>query len=170
MKRHPALQDLSRDHHLVLIQCQRIRRAHPQGAPPVEILGLAGNLLRFYESDMAAHFQEEDDFVVPVAEEAGDLGLSRVAKAVHADHAWFRACLAELSRSAEDAEAAGRILGEIEARLVRHVRLEEEELFEGVQRAVPEARLEAMWRDSYAFRSAHRAPSACTVRPAAKNR
>src|SRR5687767_9522390 len=66
MKRHPALEDLSRDHHFVLRFCQRIRRAVAANAKEAQVGELVDEFLAFYRSDMMAHFQEEDGYVVPI--------------------------------------------------------------------------------------------------------
>lgn len=164
MKRHPALQDLSRDHYFVLLKCQLVRRALARQAPADELQALADDFLQFFDSDMVAHFQEEDDFVVPEAERTGDAGLREVAREIHADHAWLKARFADLRSPGSLAST----LQDIEARLTRHVRLEEERLFEGVQRSLSEAELQAMWTRSFAFRKSHRAPAACRTKPASR--
>ena len=161
MKRHPALQDLSRDHFFVLLKCQLVRRALARGAPANELQALADDFLHFFDSDMVAHFREEDDFVVPEAERTGDAHLRDVAREIHADHEWLKQRFADLRSPADLASA----LQEIEGRLTRHVRLEEEQLFEGVQRSLTEAELQAMWARSFGFRKANRAPAACRIRP-----
>ena len=157
MKRHPALQDLSRDHHVVLRYCQRIRRA-----APAEAAALAAEFLAFYATDMAPHFEEEDRFVVPAARATGRPHLVGVADEVHDDHEWFEARFEAMAASGDEAAA---IMAQVEARLTRHVRMEEEDLFEGVQEALTEEAMQALWRDSFAYRSTHRVAAACTVRP-----
>jgi hypothetical protein len=168
MKRHPALQDLSRDHHLVLIFCQRIRRAVAARAQEEQLFDLVKDFLAFHESDLLAHFQEEDGFIVPLAANLGTKALVAAAKHVEADHVWLRDALTQLRERSHAGLPVLPLLSEIEPRLSGHVRQEESELFEGVQDQVPEEVLKATWAASFAYRSRHRAPSACTVRPPTK--
>jgi hypothetical protein len=170
MKRHPALQDLSRDHHFVLRFCQRIRRAVAARAQEAQVGELVDEFLAFYRSDMLAHFQEEDGFVVPIALNMGSKDLIAVAKTVEADHAWLRTAMAELARRRNAGGPVVALLADIEPRLSEHVRMEEARLFEGLQDEVQDDILRHMWAASYRFRSANRSPEACETRPPVKIR
>lgn len=168
MKRHPALQDLSRDHFQVLVRTQRLRRALAGPAPWPEVRETVDELLRFYESDMRPHFEEEDRFVAPLGHRRGSPVLERAATELVAEHRTFRAQFERLRLVREDAAATRSLLTGLEPRITAHVHREEEELFEGLQRVLAESELEAMWARSYAFRSMHRAADACSVRPPAR--
>lgn len=165
MKRHPALQDLSRDHHLVLFHCQRLRRALDGAAPWPQLQGLLEKFLAFYESDMKPHFQEEDELVVPLAQGAGDERLREIGAKILQEHHEFRKRLDALGKLRPTESRARALLAELEPRITRHVRQEEAELFQGVQSRLSEERLQELWRRSYAFRRKNRSPAACGIRP-----
>lgn len=118
MQRHPALVHLSHDHHHTLVWAKRLRAGETEG------------FAEFFARDVARHFREEEETVFPLlAEFAPEPPPSLVRAAL--DHARIRALAA----------APGPELGEA---LEAHVRLEERELFEELQRLVPPERLDAL--------------------------
>ena len=165
MKRHPALQDLSRDHHVVLIQCQRIRKALGRKAPLPELRRLRDEFLEFYRADLAPHFQEEDEVVLAAALEAGGERLIALASALRREHEVFRGLVKDLLGPTHTEPALRRILAELEVGVTDHVRREEAEFFETLQASLSEAQLQDLWRRSHEFRVAHRSPQACGIRP-----
>ncbi|MEA3190983.1 MAG: hypothetical protein QOD77_1565 [Thermoplasmata archaeon] len=72
MKRHPALQDLSRDHHTLLLHAQRLQ----QGADtdPQTALKAARNFLSYWTGACIDHLDEESQFVVPQSSDSGIQG------------------------------------------------------------------------------------------------
>ncbi|MHC4393412.1 MAG: hemerythrin domain-containing protein, partial [Planctomycetota bacterium] len=66
MKRHSALQDLSRDHYAALKHCQQVRWAaegHPRARALEEV---TRELLEFYSAEGALHFAEEEEVLLPI--------------------------------------------------------------------------------------------------------
>lgn len=161
MKRHPALQDLSRDHFQVLVRCQQFRRMLARNAPKDEIKTAVLDFLRFFETDMSPHFQEEDELVVPAALSTDHAPLRSVAKAIREEHVSLRHRIAGLATALNEPARLDDVLSGLEVDLTRHVRQEEEELFEGVQDHLDQASLEELGRRSAAFRARHRSPEAC---------
>lgn len=153
----------------MLVKCQRLRRALAREAPEAELRDLANDILGFFESDMRGHFQEEDDLVVPAARARREAGLQGASRTVEKDHGWFKARFRDLAKRRGEGKPLRRSLRELEARLTRHVRFEEETLFEGVQQALSETELQILWRASAEFRREHRAPSACRVKPPSRS-
>lgn len=159
MKRHPALQDLSRDHFHVLFRCQRFRRALEDGA---EVRPLIQEFLAFFDSDMSPHFDEEDELVIPLAKTVAD--LADVGEQTLVEHKQLRAWIADLGVPRTEADARKR-LAELEPKITAHVHMEEAELFEGVQAKVEEGRLNELAKASIAFRTRRRGPGSSGPRP-----
>ena len=120
MRRHPALVHLSHDHHHTLVWAKRLKRGETEG------------FAEFFERDVARHFREEEETVFPLLAEFAPEPPPSLARAA-LDHARIRALAAE----------PGPELGEA---LEAHVRLEERELFEELQRLVPSERLDELVR------------------------
>jgi hemerythrin-like domain-containing protein len=123
VKRHPALVPLSDDHHHELVQARRL--VHGAEASPTERLAVARAYVAAFFPGTLEHFRREEESVFPLyAAHAGD------ARALRAEVA------------AEDVSPATlHALGEL---LHDHVRLEERELFQAVQRVVPAAELDEL--------------------------
>jgi quercetin dioxygenase-like cupin family protein/hemerythrin-like domain-containing protein len=124
VRRHPALVPLSHDHHHALVQARRLRR---EGA------AAAREFLRFFASETTRHFREEEELVFPLLYEDEPEQLREVLL----QHQRLRA----LARRLRDGEDVARELADL---LEAHIRLEERDVFELVQRLVPEERLAAI--------------------------
>lgn len=124
MKRHPALVPLSHDHQHALVQARRLRR---QGT------AAAKDFLRFFESETTRHFREEEELVFPLLYREEPEQLRQVLL----QHQRLRV----LARRLRDGEDVALELGEL---LEAHIRLEERDLFELIQRVVPEEQLDAI--------------------------
>jgi hemerythrin-like domain-containing protein len=123
MKRHEALQPLSRDHHVALVAAQRLRRATDAAAARDEFLA-------FWGEHGAKHFRVEEDVLLPLFARHGDPSDARIARML-VDHVRIRAQVLALP---EDLEALHR-LGED---LAAHVRLEEREVFPLIEETLSE--------------------------------
>ena len=121
MKRHAALVPLSHDHHHALVQARRLR-AHGSAA--------ATEFLRFFATETTRHFREEEELVFPLL--YGDEPES--LREILLQHHRLRA-LAHRLRSGED------VTGELADLLDAHIRLEERELFELLQRTASDEQL-----------------------------
>jgi hemerythrin-like domain-containing protein len=128
MKRHPALQPLSRDHHVALVTPQRLRRA---GA--AEAVAARDAFLEFWREHGAKHFRVEEDVLLPVFAVHADPDAECVARMLM-DHVRIRAAALQLEPEGEPAVAA---LHELGTMLERHVRLEEREVFPMIEDALP---------------------------------
>ena len=141
MKRHPALVQLSEDHHHELVQARRLLRA--ADASSDERLDAGAAYAEAFFTDTVDHFRREEDGVFALyAAHAGadDPLLARVLREHMELHGLAHALRAEVSAgavAADTLEALGTLLHD-------HVRLEERELFEAVQRIVPAAELDAL--------------------------
>ncbi len=149
MRRHPALQDLSRDHFTASVACLHMRRAaasHPQAPPLQEVMR---GLMDLWHRALHWHFDEEDEDLTPHLEGTGQELLDRL----RADHARLRAAFEDLERRPPDAFAA------VAEDLQKHIRWEEDVLFPWLQAHLSDHQLEELWQKSRSFRIEHRGPA-----------
>jgi hypothetical protein len=152
LKRHPALQDLSREHQLCLIQAREIRW-HVEGnrwASPLP--AVVAEFQDFWHKTALRHFEEEEQVLLPLYGRHVDLDQDPGAQEMLADHAWLRANVARLEQRLDEGQPLEALLEEIGQRLYDHVRFEERELFEEIQQRMPESALIEYQRRASAFR------------------
>ena len=141
MKRHPALVALSEDHHHELVQARRLLAA--SAGSPEERTRAASAYVGLFFSETVEHFRREEETVFPLyarqASASAEL-LERVLREHMELHGLARALRAEAAAG----EVSGETLEALGSLLRAHVRLEERELFEDVQRVVPPAELDAL--------------------------
>jgi iron-sulfur cluster repair protein YtfE (RIC family) len=139
MKRDLALIGLSHDHHHALSRARKLRRAAT--ADPARALAEAQAFLAFFEGETARHFEQEEQFVFPL------LGSAHpdVQRALD-DHRTIRTLVAALSAETESGAVTPEHLVELASALEVHIRFEERELFEEVQRRTDPAVLERVSR------------------------
>ena len=116
MKRHPALQDLSLEHHTALVLARRV------GACADDARALAtmcAQVAANFAGEMAAHFRVEETTLVPMLRG----GHGDAAARILADHARLRALASRIAAADTDALPAFAAL------LAEHVRFEERSLF-----------------------------------------
>ena len=121
VRRHAALVPLSHDHHRALVHARRLRERGLAEAPA---------FLRFFAAETTRHFREEEELVFPLLYSDEPESLREVLL----QHHRLRV-LAQRLRDGEDVTA------ELAALLESHIRLEEREVFELVQRRAPEGAL-----------------------------
>lgn len=153
MKRDPALHPLSQHHHFALIQAWEMRRA--AGAPaakrPAALRAAAQKFLRFWEKTGSQHFREEEEVLLPAYARRVRLDTDVQVMRMLADHAEIRARvqeLAEMLASGEKTPAQGleELVGTLAQTLHDHVRLEENEIFPKIEKALGEDALLAAGR------------------------
>lgn len=125
MKRHPQLQDLSREHHSALKLARAARRAAESGAD--EMVRLARHVADLFARELDPHFRvEEQGILVELADAGHDPLVQRTLR----EHAELRRLASRIARP--DAQTLLRF-GDL---LATHVRFEERELFEAAQRVM----------------------------------
>jgi hemerythrin-like domain-containing protein len=134
VKRHRALQPLSRDHHVALVAAQRLRRATANDAGAAR-----STFLEFWNEHGAKHFRVEEDVLLPAFAAYGDPGDARIARML-VEHVRIRAAAAALARGDADLEA----LHALGTALEQHVRLEEREVFPLIEETLPEEAAERL--------------------------
>jgi hemerythrin-like domain-containing protein len=124
MKRHPRLQDLSREHYSAPKLALDAKRAAATGDPG-QIQRAARACYRAFERELEAHFQLEERDLLPLLRQSGEALLVQHTEADHAD---LRGLAAQLVKP------DGEILRCFAERLTAHVRFEERGMFEAIER------------------------------------
>lgn len=130
MRRHPALIPLSHDHHHALAQALRLRRADDVTAGAVR-----DAFLTYAAADLEPHFQVEERALERIASMVESPAIVRAQERMLADHATLRGCIEQLRANDDGAPSAVDLVALGEA-LATHVRFEERELFELLQRVL----------------------------------
>jgi iron-sulfur cluster repair protein YtfE (RIC family) len=125
LKRHKALQPLSREHHHGLLLSWKIRAGFSKNIAPERIKVYAD---WFFKTHLIPHFEMEEQFVFSILESNNEL----VKKALE-DHTLLKRLFED-----EDIEIA---LNKIEKALDEHIRFEERVLFPEIQKAATELQL-----------------------------
>ena len=133
MLRDPSLIPLSQQHHNGLALCVLTRRALAAGAAPEDLAKLARRVIDRYEIELVNHFEIEEQTLFPAC-----ANRPLVAELI-AQHRALEAIVERL-RAAPSAET----LEEFCALLTSHIRREENELFEQVQRELLPEQLAAL--------------------------
>ncbi|MBA3531054.1 MAG: hemerythrin domain-containing protein [Ardenticatenales bacterium] len=152
MKRHPALQPLSREHHSLLHHAREIRWA-VEGTPHASPVGevIQAFLDDWYQVALA-HFQEEEEILLPLATEQA------LATRIRAEHEWLRHEVARLAQEVEQQEAPYERARRIAQGLHDHIRFEERVFFQQLQALLPDAELLELGARSRLFRAHRHSP------------
>jgi hypothetical protein len=161
MMRDPALQDLSRDHHAVLVQARTLRRAAETTHPPEAWSDSARTFAKYWDRDLEPHLREEESVLLPLVGALGNRGLDRHMRRVIDEHARIRADAHQLRLMLDRRLDAHPYLGSLGRMLTDHVRFEEEVFFQSLQAAINREQLDRLWQASRAFRHKWRGPDAC---------
>jgi len=143
------LHPLSQHHHFALIQALEMRRAaeSPVNMRAVAVEKQAAKFIRFWRKAGHVHFREEEEVLLPAY--ARHVRLDQDAEVIRmlADHAEIRAAVLDIEQrlEAKTPIQAGEIarLGKL---LHDHVRLEENEIFPRIEKALGEEHLCTMGR------------------------
>ncbi len=127
MKRIPALQPLSREHHTALTLAKACERA-AQSCDEERISKTCQRVLQAFSAELEPHFQIEEQSLLPLLHEAGNKLLEQRTLE---DHQRLRALLEGLQR--DDVQA----LDSFGKLLIEHVRFEERELFPALEPLMP---------------------------------
>lgn len=126
IKRHPALQPLSRQHHFGLLFSWKIRKGFSKN---IEIERLQAYAKWFFEQEIEPHFHDEEAYLFPILEPGNEL-VERALK----EHRRIK----RLFNNTDDPEKS---LHQLEEELDAHIRFEERILFNEIQKVATEAQL-----------------------------
>lgn len=126
IKRHIALQPLSRQHHFGLLFSWKLRKGFHKN---IEIERLQEYAKWFYKHEIEPHFSDEEKYVFPILETDNEL-IERALK----EHR-------RIKRLFHDTEDPEKSLHRLEEELDAHIRFEERILFNEIQKVATEAQL-----------------------------
>ncbi len=132
LKRHSALQPLSRDHHHSLLLVWKLRKGIKA---KIELKRITQYVKWFYEAYELAHFNHEEQYVLPILDDENE-----AVKKIKAEHQILKEAFLKETHSTES-------LTDLANLLESHIRFEERTLFNLIQdTATPQqlALIEAM--------------------------
>jgi hemerythrin-like domain-containing protein len=175
MKRHPALRDLSSDHHQGLVQARRLTRAagehgtgstggesedaSAQARPREALRALAADFVAFWHRHTAPHFREEEEVLLPAFARFGDPAAPHVVRTL-VEHVHIRRLVGDLRRQLAAGPVSADTVRALGESLREHIRFEENVLFPMIEGAMPEQALLQMAEEARRFRAAHEAHKA----------
>jgi len=127
VKRHQALEALSRDHHHALVVARRLTRADSEASEAA-----ARAFLAFWRCEGQAHFRLEEEVLLPAYAAHGDPNHPVVLQTL-VDHMVIRRDALSIAEG-----PAVEVLIALGVQLAAHVRLEERQLFPLIERAMPD--------------------------------
>ena len=119
MKRHPKLQDLSREHYAALQLAQKAKRAAMSGDQS-QVKAMTQTCLAALCAELEPHFVVEEHTLLPLLLKAGEVKLVTRLKCDHKD-------LRDFSVRLQKTDV--KTLHEFAELLMSHVRFEEREMF-----------------------------------------
>lgn len=144
MKRHAALVPLSREHNTALVLALRIEREVPS-ADADGIDAIYGTLISFWARGLLPHFRAESECLLArlVRHVAAD---DEMVMRLHRDHLGIETLVAYMCDTA-DVEARRRLLLDFAEQLRKHIRWEEDVLFQATQETLTDPELAALGAD-----------------------
>jgi len=158
LKRHPALQDLSRDHQQFLLEARHVRWYLEDDERALPLEDIIESLLAFWKKVGEWHIREEEEIVYPAYLAKAPL-KQRDIDALYTDHNWLREKFQDLSAMPRF-ENTKPILRSLSEYIVNHVRHEERVIYEAIQDALDETQLDTIAEKSRSFRKENREPEA----------
>jgi hemerythrin-like domain-containing protein len=136
MLRDPNLIPLSRQHQHALALCVRLDRVLKAGE--IDLQAWQSEIQQQFESEIEVHFAAEEKELFPAA--ARFLELKPLVAELLAEHILLRDYFALAAARSLDRQS----LGTFGKKLVQHIRKEERQLFEGMQRVMSSQELAAL--------------------------
>lgn len=154
LKRHPVLQDLSRDHQRFLMEARSLMwiAIDDPRAQPMDVY--LDSFSIFWEVHGYWHIAEEEQVLLPYCFAPDDPDYLRLQD----EHQWLFQQVQTIF--AEGVHIDPLFLGETADGIIEHVRLEERIVFERIQNELNEAQLQELGEALLAFRREHRPPDA----------
>lgn len=146
MKRHPALQDLSRDHFTALNHVVQVRRVIDKDRFAKPLAQVHEPFAALARGELMDHFDEEEALLLPLVDARPP--LAALGDRLRDDHARLRSKAETMADAPDDLEGLWDFAQDLE----RHARWEEDQLFEELQSALSEAELLALQGAQDAFR------------------
>lgn len=148
VERHPALRDLSRDHHVALLHAQAMQAS--VGAGPREALAAVRAFLDYWTGPFSDHLEEEMRHVVPRSSEGSLQGRFNMVEEM------LRTAVDQLRITLMDPQFFRPSILKVIQGLRTHVNFCEATLFEDVEDALDEAGMAQLGAEATAFRRERR--------------
>ena len=129
IKRHQALVSFSKDHHFGLLLVWKIRQGLKKAVSNERI---SNYVLYFFKEDLAKHFSDEEQILFSRLP-ADDILRLRA----EAEHKMIYDLVTSIDKNKDDAVLVNRMADELE----KHIRFEEREFFNHIQKIIPENEL-----------------------------
>ena len=144
MKRHPALQALSSDHHHGLVQARRlVQTAEQDPRDPAALQATAQAFLAFWTAETQPHFRAEEEVLLPAFARYADPDQPPIVQML-LQHVRIRALAAALAAQSAGGAPDPATLHALGTLLRAHIRLEEDAVFPLLETTLPEAALAAL--------------------------
>ncbi|PZR94780.1 MAG: hemerythrin domain-containing protein [Candidatus Chloroheliales bacterium] len=144
MKRHPALRELSSDHHHGLVQARRLMLAvSGDRASPATLMPAARAFLDFWAHETRPHFRAEEEALLPAFARYADPNQPPIVR-ILLEHIRIRQLVAELERAVAGDTAAAPTMQALGELLHAHIRYEEDVFFPLLEASMPEEELAAL--------------------------
>ena len=146
MKRHESLHPLSQHHHFALIQVWELRRALklPAAERGKAVRAVARKFVRFWKNAGQIHFREEEEVLLPAFAQHARLDLDKDVMRMLAEHAIIRGLIGRVEAALGNGEVSEDDVSKLAQTLHDHVRLEENEIFPRIEKALSENALRTM--------------------------
>lgn len=129
MRRDRSLVPLSHQHHNALALCVLTQRSLQEDRSPENLHRLSRRIVDRFEIELTNHFALEEELLFPPLRETG---VDRLVEQLVREHRQLEARVASIRHG-----ATPETVEEFSSLLRRHVRREENELFEEAQRRLP---------------------------------
>lgn len=130
MKRHFGLVEFSKDHHQALILAQVCKSNSPQyKGMPASINEKAEFALKMWETELKPHFEREEKFLIPICQSKTEK-LKELCARIILEHEQIEKLICKIAGS----EGLEIILDEFGKFLDNHIRFEEREWFDEIQK------------------------------------
>jgi hemerythrin-like domain-containing protein len=137
IKRHKALQPLSRDHHQGLILAQQLKKGAPQyKGMPATLEEKKNYTISFYNTELKKHFDLEEEILFPLAKNKTpevDILINEIVN----EHRKMEKLVNEI----QNATDLVKVFDEFGRLLEKHIRKEERELFTAIEKILTEGQL-----------------------------
>lgn len=140
MKRHPALIPISRQHHLMLLLAQLLKKNAPEyRGLPTTLEGKAKYAWELYETQIKGHFEVEEEKLIPFIK-LKDAEIQKLIQEIKEEHQLLRNYFSQIQDQSYDAN----LLDTLGRLLENHIRKEERVFFQRLQALLDQETLEAL--------------------------
>ncbi len=150
LSRHLALQPLSRDHYVALVQAQQLMKA--AGAADVDRRAAVATFLDVWTTQIQLHFADEERLLRPLMSGAD-------AQRFDGEHARLRELASLAHERRRQVDPGAQWVGELGRTLNDHVRWEERELFPAIEKTATPEQLVVLQKHTDAIEASR--PRAC---------